>query len=89
MSLPEFVDEPVVVQSDIRSQDQGRPAAFTWRGRPYEIVDWGREWDEEIAGVTWRCYLVRTAVPDTFELRRNGTTGQWVLARAWRRTVKG
>ena len=89
MSSREFIDAPVDVQVRILPDERLQPAAFIWQGHTLEIADWGREWDEGHGGATWRCYLVRTADSTTFELRHNQETKQWVLARAWRRSVAG
>jgi hypothetical protein len=87
MSLPEFIDEPVLVQARFLPDGGVHPAAFIWRCRTNTIADWGRQWQEEVDGITWVCYLVRTPNLETFELRLNRATGQWVLARAWRSEI--
>jgi len=81
-SLPDFPDESVAVDVHLLS---GRliPSAFTWRGRRYAILSVGRQWPEEREGTTWRCYLVQTRGPATFELRCDPLGEQWRLARAW------
>jgi hypothetical protein len=83
-SLPEFIDEPLLVQARFLFDEAVQPTAFIWRGRNYAVTDWGRQWQEEASGITWSCYLVRTANLETFELRLDQATGRWVLARAWR-----
>jgi hypothetical protein len=83
MALPQFINEPVMVQARFRPDDTFEPSAFRWRGRGVTIADWGREWQEEAGGATWRCYLVADARGETFELRYSATAGQWVLGRAW------
>ena len=84
MTLPEFIEEPILVQARWLPDGDAQPAAFVWRGRTYAIMDWGRLWQEVADGITWSCYLVRTPNLETFELRLNRATGQWVLARVWR-----
>lgn len=83
MSLPEFVNEPILVQARFLADGRVQPTAFVWRERTRYIADWGRQWDEEADGVSWRCYLVRTPTQATFELRYAAARGQWLLARAW------
>ncbi|MDQ1300381.1 MAG: hypothetical protein QG637_298 [Chloroflexota bacterium] len=85
MSLPQFIDEPVLVQVRLPPAGGVRPVAFAWRERTRVIVDIGRQWDETSDGVGWRCYLVRTANRETFELRFAAATGAWLLHRAWLR----
>jgi hypothetical protein len=51
------------------------------------VAEWGRQWQEEVDGVTWRCYLVRTPTMETFELRCAAPEGRWVLWRAWKNVV--
>ncbi len=80
---PQFIDDPVRVQTAIQSDGETLPVAFVWRTRLYAIADHGRRWDEADAGVDWRCYLVRSPTGDTFELRCAADTGRWVLHRAW------
>jgi len=94
MSLPEFVNEPVLVQARFMLDGRIVPTAFIWRGRTRDIADTGREWVEEADGIVWRCYLVRTPTQETFELRlaaagSQGLLGRWMLARAWLRPVSG
>jgi len=84
MSLPEFIDEPILVQTRLLSDGEVRPTAFIWRGHTHLIADWGRRWQEDAGGITWSCYLVRTPNLETFELRLNRAAGQWVVARFWR-----
>jgi hypothetical protein len=83
MSLPEFVDEPILVQARFLPDGRVQPTAFIWRGRTRYIADLGRQWEEEKDGITWRCYLARTPTSETFELRLDVTGGRWRLARAW------
>ena len=84
MSLPEFIDEPILVQARLLPDGGAQPTAFIWRGHTYHIADWGRQWQEDAGGAIWSCYLVRTPNLKTFELRLNRAVGQWVLARVWR-----
>ena len=84
MSLPEFIDEPILVEKRFLPDGAMQPTAFIWRGCTYGIADWGRRWEEEVDGITWSCYLVRAPNLETFELRLDRATGQWLLARAWR-----
>jgi hypothetical protein len=83
MSLPEFIDEPILVQAELLSDGDAQPTAFIWRGHTYAIADWGRQWQEDAGGTIWNCYLVRSLNLETFELRLNRATGKWALARVW------
>jgi hypothetical protein len=83
MALPRFINEPVMVQARNRADGAFEPTAFLWRDRGVSIADWGREWDAEDQGATWRCYLVRNATGETFELRYSAAEGRWLLCRAW------
>ncbi len=86
MSIPEFVNEPVLVEARLLPDGQMRPIAFAWRGRPWRVANMGRQWDEkDEEGVTWRCFLVRTREHASFELRLEPASGRWLLARAWLR----
>ena len=87
MSLAQFIDEPVLVQIRWQADGAVQPAAFVWRGRTHAIRDVGRQWDEMAGGDRWRCYLVRTAENETFELRFSAATAAWRLQRAWLRTT--
>lgn len=88
MAAPQFIDEPVLVQARLLSDGAMRPDAFVWRGRAYAIADWGRQWDETSEGTRWRCYLVRAADGETFELRCAPEAGRWLLHRAWPRAPR-
>ena len=89
MTLPEFINEPILVQARFLPDGRVQPTAFIWRERTRYITDWGRQWDEAADGVTWRCYLVRTPNQETFELRYIPAEGRWMLARAWRGAERG
>jgi hypothetical protein len=83
MSLPQFIDEPILVQVHLLPDGAAQPIAFVWRERTYVFTDWGRQWDDLNDGVQRRCCLARTANGETFELWFAGATGRWVLHRAW------
>jgi PncC family amidohydrolase len=83
VSQPEYIGEPVLVEARFLAEGRAEPVAFRWRERTYTIVDSGRTWDEEADDRSWRCYLVRTAAMETFELRLDVQGAQWVLARTW------
>ncbi len=85
MALPEFVNEPILVQARFLPDGHIQPTAFIWRDRTRYIADHGREWEEAADGVAWRCYLVRTPTGETFELRCALAEGRWILSRAWLR----
>lgn len=83
MASVELIDEPVPVEARLLPDGHWRPLAFQWRGRRHPITDIGRQWQDDAEGVSWRCYMVRTAGGSAFELRHDETTGRWQLARAW------
>ena len=83
MPLPEFINEPLLVQARFLPDGGVQPTAFIWRGRTRYIADTGRQWREVDGDVTWRCYLVRTPNGETFELRLDLAGARWLLARAW------
>jgi len=88
MSQFEFIGEPIFVQARFLPDSQAHPTAFIWRGGQYAIADWGRQWDDTADGVTWRCYLVRTAAGETCEIRLNQATGAWQLNRMHSKLVR-
>ena len=47
MSLPEFIDEPILVQARLLPDGGAQPTAFIWRENTYLIADWGRQWQED------------------------------------------
>ena len=69
MSIPEFINEPILVQARFLPDGQVLPTAFIWRERTRYIADHGRQWEETVDDTTWRCYLTRTPTGETFELR--------------------
>lgn len=79
----EFINEAVNVE--VRTQADGtvRPLAFVWHGHRYEIESWGRESTETREGNVWRCYLIQTSGPETWELCQDTKTAQWTLTRHW------
>jgi hypothetical protein len=79
----EFMDEPVDVEVQVRSDGTVRPLAFVWHERRYEIQSWGRESDQERDGREVHCFLVQTAGPETWELCRDVELTRWTLARRW------
>jgi len=83
MTLPEFINEPILVQASFLPDGRVLPTAFIWRERTRYLTDHGREWEEQADGITWRCYLVHTPPGDTFELRYAPAEGRWVVWKAW------
>jgi len=83
MSEWQFVDEPIMVQARFDDHGQVQPVAFVWRNRTRYIAEQGRQWEEGTdTDVRCRCFLVRTANGDTFELRLDVKTLHWRLHRA-------
>ena len=82
-AMVEFIDEPVSVDVQVRSDGTATPLGFAWRSRRYRIESWGRQRTETKDSRTWRCYLVQTAGGETWELCRDMETAQWRLARHW------
>lgn len=75
-------DETVVVE-----RDAGMPAAFSWRGRRYEVRDvigrWrieGRWWADGRDREYWRLEATGGAVCDLYHDR---LAGRWHLERVW------
>jgi hypothetical protein len=83
MSIPEFINEPILVQARFLPEGGVQPTAFIWRSRTRYIADLGRQWQEDAGGKAWHCYLVRTPTGDTFELRYAAAEGRWVVWKAW------
>ena len=83
MSIPEFINEPILVQARFLPDGRVLPTAFIWRERTRYIADHGRQWEETVDDTTWRCYLTRTPTGETFELRCALSEGRWVLYRIW------
>ena len=76
MSIPEFINEPILVQARFLPDGQVLPTAFIWRERTRYIADHGRQWEETVDDTTWRCYLTRTPTGETFELRVRACGGK-------------
>ena len=71
MTIPEFINEPIIVQARFLPDGAVQPTAFIWRERTRYIADWGRQWDEQATA--------SVALPpgphrglETFELRFAG-----------------
>ena len=86
MSVPEFINEPILVQARFLMDGRVLPTAFIWRERTRYIADHGRQWEETVDDTIWRCYLTRTPTGETFELRYAPAEGRWVVYRMWSRT---
>jgi hypothetical protein len=89
VSLPEFVGEPIFVQARFTPEGGMQPVAFIWRDRTRYVAALGREWQEEVEGRVWRCYLVQTPTTETFELRLDVAGMRWTLVRTWRDRAPG
>ncbi len=87
MSIPEFINEPILVQARFLPEGGVKPTAFIWRNRTRYVADLGRQWREDSGGNTWHCYLVHTPSGETFELRYAPADGRWVAWKAWRGTA--
>jgi hypothetical protein len=87
MSVPEFINEPILVQARFLPDGRVLPTAFIWRERTRYIADHGRQWEETVDDTTWRCYLTRTPTGETFELRCALAEGRWVIYRMWSRAA--
>ena len=57
MSVPEFINEPILVQACFLPDGRVLPTAFIWRERTRHIADHGRQWEETVDDTAWRCYL--------------------------------
>ncbi len=89
MPLLEFFGEPILVQARFLPDGGVQPSAFIWRNRTRYVAATGREWEEEVKGTLWRCYLVQTPNTETFELRLDLARMRWILARAWLHPTQG
>jgi len=83
MTLWKFIDEPIVVQARFDHEGKVQPVSFVWRSHTRYIADLGRQWLDETGEAPVRCFLVRTACGDTFELHLELPALRWVLHRAW------
>lgn len=81
-----FIDQPVAVQVRLAPDGQILPLAFAWQGQTYAIVGLGRQWQENVAGATWRCFLAETT-GGVVELRWQDQRQVWRLWRAWWRPL--
>ena len=84
-AMVEFIDEAVVVETQLRRDGTARPSAFVWRGRRFQIVSWGREGATTRDGRVCHCHLVQTPDLESWELCQDTETGGWTLARRWAR----
>ena len=83
VKVVEFIDEPVSVQVEFRSDKTVRPVAFVWRERQFQIEAWGRESTKDLEGQPVHCHLVQTGGAETWELCQDRKTAQWTLVRHW------
>ena len=81
----EFVNQTVSVEVRLREDGTALPLAFVWQGRRHRIVSWGRVSTKSKGEGTYRCHLVQTAGPETWELCQDKETAQWTLTRHWTR----
>jgi hypothetical protein len=81
--MVEFVNEPAVVEVQVRRDGTVRPLAFSWRGQRYQVESWGRDSRETSEGRSLHCYLVQTAGFETWELCQDVDGAQWTLVRRW------
>ena len=78
-----LVDEQVDMLVRQMPDGQIRPTSFLWRDRNRYVADLGRQWEERVEGITWRCFLVQSVDNNAFELRWNPATDTWAVHRAW------
>ncbi|HEX9115402.1 MAG TPA: hypothetical protein VGA61_04985 [Anaerolineae bacterium] len=83
MSPVEFINEPVLVEARSLPDGSWRPLAFQWQGRHHQITELGRQWQEDVDGIVWRCFMIRTGDGSAFELCLDTAAGRWLLGRAW------
>ncbi len=81
----EFVNEIVSVEVRQRQDGTAVPLAFAWQGRRHKVVSWGRVSSKSGGVGRFRCHLVQTAGPETWELCQDTETAQWTLTRHWTR----
>ena len=81
----EFVNQAVSVEVRLRQDGTAVPQAFAWRGRRHKVISWGRVSTKSGGEGRFRCHLVQTAGPETWELCQDTRTVQWTLTRHWTR----
>jgi len=78
------VDEPILVHTRFDSGGRVQPMAFVWDQRTWSVAEWGRQWLQPTErAAQYRCFLIRTASGDTFEIRLDLCTLAWRLRRTW------
>jgi hypothetical protein len=78
-----------VVEALVRVMPNGeiRPTSFLWRSKTHYVSDIGRQWEERVGGKALRCLLLQTVDGNTFELRWDPGTNEWLVHRAWLRDL--
>jgi len=72
------LNERIEVEAGLDDQGRLLPRAFTWRGRNYATVGYGRKWSEG-AG---RHVLVMAPGDKTFEIANNSQDSSWRMVRS-------
>ena len=83
--MVEFINEAVLVETQLRPDGTARPVAFTWRERRFPITAWGREGVQTLDGRACHSHLVQTDELVSWELCQDMERGIWTLARRWGR----
>lgn len=83
MSQQVAVNEPVLVEAQMRASGEMVVKAFDWQGTRHYVAAHGRRWDEWTNGRRFRCLLVQTSDFNSFELRWDPAEDEWMLHQAW------
>lgn len=79
--LLELIDgsagEPIQVDTKRDQEDRLVPVTFTWNRRRFDILDWGRRWDEG----KHEHMLVRTTDGETYEIAFDQVEAAWRMLR--------
>jgi hypothetical protein len=83
MSVEVLIDETARVLTRIMPDGEVLPTSFVWRDKTRYVADVGRRWEERIQGQNVRCYLIKAADNNVYELRWNPGADEWTVHRAW------
>ena len=82
-----LVNEPVRMLSRLGAKGEVVPTSFIWRDKTRYVDVVGRQWEERVGGKNLRCYLIQAVDTNTFEVRHDASSDEWVLHRAWVRDL--
>ena len=87
MNREVLVDEEIDVLVRMMADGEIRPTSFLWRDRTQYVSEIGRQWQERVAGQTYRCFLIQAVDGNTYELRWEPLANVWSIHRAWLRDL--